>query len=127
LVELGEKLEEAQEEGEPVEGPAVSINLEPEISQTLGYQPGNIHQLIRGPQPIYSRRLPGLDLFIKDALNSQETGGPILWGVLVGWVGWSGGVGTFSWRQGLVEEVWVVKQSMDQEGDKIWTIKKKIK
>ena len=29
LVELGKKLEEAEEEGDPVGGPAVSINLDP--------------------------------------------------------------------------------------------------
>jgi hypothetical protein len=41
-----EKLEEAEEKGDPVGGPAVSINLDPQISQTLDQQPGSIHQLI---------------------------------------------------------------------------------
>jgi hypothetical protein len=31
-------MEEAKEEGNPVGGPAVSTDLDPEISQTLGYQ-----------------------------------------------------------------------------------------
>jgi hypothetical protein len=39
-------LEEAKEEVSPVEGPTVSINLDPEISQTLDHQPGSIYQLI---------------------------------------------------------------------------------
>ena len=41
-----EKLEEAEEKGDPVGGPAVSINLDPQISQKLDHQPGSIHQLI---------------------------------------------------------------------------------
>jgi len=38
-------LEEAEEEGNTVGGPAVSINLDPKISQKLDYQPGSINQL----------------------------------------------------------------------------------
>jgi hypothetical protein len=38
-------MKEAEEEGIPIEGPAVSI-WTPKISQTLDYQPGSIHQLI---------------------------------------------------------------------------------
>jgi len=56
---IREKLEEA-EEGNPVGVLAMSINLDPKISQTLDYQPGSIHQLIWGPQHIYSRGLLGL-------------------------------------------------------------------
>jgi hypothetical protein len=40
------KLEEAEEEGDPVGGPAVSINLDPEISQILENLPDSIHQPI---------------------------------------------------------------------------------
>jgi hypothetical protein len=40
------KLEEAEGDGDPVGGPAVSINLDPKISQTLDHQPGSIHQQI---------------------------------------------------------------------------------
>jgi hypothetical protein len=39
-------MEEAVEEGDLVGGPAVSINVDPQISQTLDHQPGSIHQLI---------------------------------------------------------------------------------
>jgi hypothetical protein len=54
---IRESLEEAEEEGDPVGGPAVSIILDPKITQTLDHQPGNIHQLIWGPQHIYSKVL----------------------------------------------------------------------
>jgi hypothetical protein len=39
-------MEEAKEEGNPIERPAFSTNLNPEISQTLSHQPGRIHHLI---------------------------------------------------------------------------------
>ena len=55
---IRERLEEAEEEGSPVEGSAVSINLTPKISQTLNHQTGSIHKLILGPQHTYSRGLP---------------------------------------------------------------------
>jgi hypothetical protein len=41
-----ENLEEPEEEGNPVGGPAVSINLDPRDLQILDHQKGNIHQLI---------------------------------------------------------------------------------
>ena len=40
------KLEEAKDVGNPVGGPAVSINLDPNISQILEHQPDSICQLI---------------------------------------------------------------------------------
>jgi hypothetical protein len=83
----------------------------PEISQTLAHQPDNIHQLIWGPQHIYSRRLPGLCLFRDDALNSQETGGPREFKGQVGW-----GVGISMWRQVGGEEVWDVEESEGRWG-----------
>jgi hypothetical protein len=44
---IREKLEETDQEGDPVREPTVSINLDPpEISQTLDHQPGITHQLI---------------------------------------------------------------------------------
>jgi hypothetical protein len=46
VVELGKKLEEVEEEGDPGGGPAVSIKLDPKISQTLDHQADSIHQLI---------------------------------------------------------------------------------
>ena len=39
---IRKNLEEAEEEGNPVGEPAVSINLDPKISQTLDHQPGSI-------------------------------------------------------------------------------------
>ena len=68
VVELG-SLEEAEKKGDPVGGPAVSINLDPKISQTLDHQTDSIHQLIWGPQHTYSRGLPGLCSFRDDAPN----------------------------------------------------------
>jgi hypothetical protein len=44
VVEL-RKLKEAEEEGDPIGGPGVSI-WTPEISQTLDHQTGSIHQLL---------------------------------------------------------------------------------
>jgi hypothetical protein len=49
---IRDKMEEVEEEGDPVGGPAVSINLNPlppaspEISKTLDHQPGSIHKLL---------------------------------------------------------------------------------
>jgi hypothetical protein len=97
------RLKEAEEKGNPVERPAVWINLDspPKISWTLDHQTGSIHQLIWGPQHTYSRGLPGLCSFRDDVPNPQETGGPgsleVRWGG--GWrhpggdrVGWGGGM-----------------------------------
>jgi hypothetical protein len=39
-------MKEAEERGNPVGGPTVSINLNTKISQTLDHQTGSIHQLI---------------------------------------------------------------------------------
>jgi hypothetical protein len=43
------ELKEAEEDGNQVGGSAVSINLEPHISQTLDHHPSSIHQLISVP------------------------------------------------------------------------------
>jgi hypothetical protein len=45
VVELG-RLKEPEEKGDPVGGPAVSINLDPKIFQTLDHQTCSIHYLI---------------------------------------------------------------------------------
>jgi hypothetical protein len=45
VVELG-KLREAEEKGDSVGGPAVSINLDPGDLLTLDHQTASIHQLI---------------------------------------------------------------------------------
>jgi hypothetical protein len=39
-------LKEAEEKSDPAGGPAVSINLDSEISPTMHHQTGRIHQLI---------------------------------------------------------------------------------
>jgi hypothetical protein len=74
------------EKGNTVGRPAVSI-WTPKISQTLDLQTDSIHQLIWGPQHIYSRELPGLGSVRDDAPNPQETGGPRKFRDQVGW-GW---------------------------------------
>jgi hypothetical protein len=56
---IREKLEEAEKEGNRIGRPAVSIKLDPEITQTLSHQPGSTHQLIWGLQHVYSRGLLG--------------------------------------------------------------------
>jgi hypothetical protein len=43
---MWEKLEEAEEKGNPITGQTSQLTWTPEISQTLDYQPGSIHQLI---------------------------------------------------------------------------------
>jgi hypothetical protein len=43
---IRETLEEAEEEGNPVGGPAVSINLDTSDISNTGPPPGSIHQLI---------------------------------------------------------------------------------
>ena len=70
-----EKVKEAEEKSNPVGELAVSINLNPWDLSNTGL-PDNIHQLIWGPQHIYSRGLPALCAFRDDAPNTQETGGP---------------------------------------------------
>jgi hypothetical protein len=61
--------------GDPVGGPAVSINLDLDIFQTLD-QTGSIHQLIWGSQHIYNKGLPGLGLVREDAPNTQRVAAP---------------------------------------------------
>jgi hypothetical protein len=74
-----EKLEEVEEEGDPIGGPAVSIN--PRDLSDLSHQPGS---MIWGPQHIYSRGLLGLDSMRGDATNPQEIWGHRDWEGLVG-------------------------------------------
>jgi hypothetical protein len=71
-----EKLEEIDEEGDPVGGPAVSIKLAPKIFQTLNHQTGSIHQLICGAQHVYSRGLLGLCPSEKMHLTLKRLGAP---------------------------------------------------
>jgi hypothetical protein len=68
---IRKKLGEDEEEGDPIERPAVSIDLDPEIPQTLDPQLISIHQLIWDPQHIYIRGLPGFDSVREGAPNPQ--------------------------------------------------------
>ena len=71
---IREKLEEAEEEGEPVERPAVSTNLD--LPGSLRHWTTNQEAYTRwyeAPHHIYSRGLPGLDSVREGAFNPQET------------------------------------------------------
>jgi hypothetical protein len=74
------KLEEAEEEGDPIGTPAVSTNL-------VSEPPGSIHQLIWGPSTHILQRSAGLDLVREEAPNPQETWGHREWEGLQGWGG----------------------------------------
>jgi hypothetical protein len=114
---IREKLEEAEEEGNPVGQPAVSTWI-PEISQTLDHQPGSIHQLIWGPQHIYNKGLLDLGSVREDDSRNWRPQGV---GSIVGL-----GVGVSSWwRQGLRRRGYRMwnSQRVDWEGDKIWSVK----
>jgi hypothetical protein len=54
---IKEKLEEAERRVTLYEDQQSQLTWTPKISQTLSHQPGSIHQLIWGPQHIYSRGL----------------------------------------------------------------------
>ena len=68
----------------------------------------------------YSRGLLGLDLIREDSLNPQEIGGPKEFGALCGvWLGgWRHPVEDGRMRYGTVKS-----QSVDQDGDKAWSVK----
>jgi hypothetical protein len=70
------RLKEFEEKGDPIGGPAVLINLDPQDLSNTG--PPNRHHTPADmrPQHIYSRGLPGLCSFRDDAPNPQDTGGP---------------------------------------------------
>jgi hypothetical protein len=88
---IREKLEEAEEEeGDPVGGPAVSINLDPRDVSNTGPPTRQHTPLIWGLQPIYSRGLLGLDSVREDSTNSQETCNTRDWTGLVDWGRWVG-------------------------------------
>ena len=100
-------------EGDPVEGPAVSITLYPGYLSDPGpptrqYTPGDMR-----PPTHIQKRTAGMSSVREDIPNPQETGGPR---EFRGVVGWGLGVGTSSWRQGSREEVWDVEQSEGGQG-----------
>jgi hypothetical protein len=74
------------------------IQQKDQQSQTLNHQTDSIYKLLLGPQHTYSRRLLGLCSFRGYAPNPQETGGPRVFRVQVGWE-----VGASMWRWGGVE------------------------
>jgi hypothetical protein len=78
------------------------------ISQTLDHQPGSIHQLIWGPQHIYSKELPGLHSVREDPPNPQE-----MKALGRGEVWWTGGWGAWGHphRDKVRKGVWDVEQS----------------
>jgi hypothetical protein len=118
-------LEEAEEEGQP-HGKTSSLNW-PRPPRSLRHlrcltrqQPGSIHQMIWGPQHIYSRGLPGLASVREDVPNPGETWDPREWEGL-----WSRGVGGDTLLEtGLGEDIWDGEQSgADQVGNEVWTVK----
>jgi hypothetical protein len=84
VVELG-KGEEAEEEGNRIGRPAVSMNWDPQNLSDI--EPPTRQHTRAGPRPpeTYSRGLPGLVSVGKEAANPWETWGPREWGSLTGW------------------------------------------
>jgi len=86
----------AEEEGNPVEESAVSVNLNPrDLSDTGSHS--STQQLRLGLQHKYSRGLPGLGSVREGAPNTQETGDVTRYGI---------------WNS----------QRVDGEGIKIWSV-----
>ena len=73
---IREKLEEAEEKGNPVGEQAVSINLDFRDFSDPGTPTKQHNQVIWDPHHIYSRGLPGLGLVREESPNHQESGGP---------------------------------------------------
>jgi hypothetical protein len=92
---IREKLEEAEEEGDPVGGPTVSTNLDPrDLSDTMPPTIQHTAADMRPPTHI-QQKTAGFGLR-EGAPNPQETGGLREWGGVVGWRVWV--VGTSWWR-----------------------------
>jgi hypothetical protein len=78
VVELGKdwkNLEEAEKEGDPVEGPAISINLDSRDLSNTGPPTRQHAPADMRPQHTNSRGLPGLCSFRDNAPNPHKTGG----------------------------------------------------
>jgi hypothetical protein len=73
---MREKLEEAEEEGDPVGGPAVSINLDPWDLSNTGPPTRQHTPADRRPITHIQHRLLGVCSFWDDAPNPQEIGSP---------------------------------------------------
>jgi hypothetical protein len=115
---IREKLEEAEEDSDPVGGPVVSINLEPRDFSDTG-PPTRQHTPADMRPPTHLQQ--GLGSVREDAPNPQETGHPR---EFRDWVGWEMGGRTSLWRQGagMRYGMWN-SQRGDQEGDKTWNLK----
>jgi hypothetical protein len=122
-----EKLEEAEEEGDPMERPAVLTNLNPHNLSDMEPPTRQHTQADMSTPPhththTYMRGPLVLDSVRASALNPWETWGLVEWGgvVVVGHP-----LGDVWWRQ-MGERrcgMWN-SQRVDQEGDKVWTAKK---
>ena len=75
-------MEEAEEKGDPIGGPADSINLDPLDPSNTG-TPSRQHTEAN-MKPPYSRGLPGLSS-VRDTHNAQVTGDPREFRGQVGW------------------------------------------
>jgi hypothetical protein len=111
-------MEEAQEVGVPVRGPAVSINLDHHNLSDTG-PPATQHTSVD------MRPSSGLGSVRDDAPNPQGTGGSRKFRGLVGWSGVGGwGHPTGDTGVGRRYGMWN-SQRVGQEENKIWSLKKK--
>ena len=99
-------MKEAKEKGNPVGGPAISINLDPRDLSNTG-PPNRQHTPADMRPPTHlQKKPPGLYSFRDDAPNLQETLGPREFRGQVGWR-----MRTSMWRQQGGEEIWDVESS----------------
>ena len=119
---IKERLEEVEEEGDPIGRPAVSTNLDPrDLSDT---EPPTRQHTLAGLRPqthtyMYRGGLPGLDSMGEDAPNPRETWGPREWG------GLGGGIST--WRQSGGGMEWGNVKGRTQDAGNVWIVKTKTK
>ena len=92
VVKLGESWKKLSRQAKLSEDKNSQITWTPDISQTLNYQAGSLHQLIGGYQHICSRGLTGLDSEIMDLILKR---------LMALGVGSSGRMGVEVWRHPL--------------------------
>jgi hypothetical protein len=114
------RLKEAEEKGDPIEGPAVSINLDPRDLSYTGPRNRQLTAADKSSPHTYSRGLPSLGSFRDDAPNPQETGSPREFRGQEGW-GWGHPHG-----EGVERRcgMWNSRVDGGGGGNKIWSIKK---
>ena len=100
-----ERLEEAEEEGDPTGRPAVSTDLDP-WDLSLSHHPGSVLQLAWGPWHIDSRGVSHLVSVGDHVSKPMETWGPREWGGLAA-------DGLRSWGHPLGDKR---KEEWDEEG-----------